>query len=113
MISKGLSKYTRRVETRTALLHRTLKWFYRCQIQKTRQPLQDLSFATARNRPHDDVPISALEAMLKCKSVRWSGEVAAASNEELPVEQESRKIEKRWTNKSVLIAREVKFAVKE
>lgn len=48
----------------------------------------DLWFETARTHKNDDIPILAWEVALNVESQSCSGEVAAAANEDKPVEQE-------------------------
>lgn len=73
---------------------------------------QDLLFKTARNDAYEDVLISAWKA-LDDEIKHFSAEAAAAANGEAPVENESRQIQNRCTNKEGMIVQEVKSAGKE
>lgn len=74
---------------------------------------QNLWLETAGFNAHDNVLISAWEAALKEKSKLWSGEAAAAANEDEPAEQESRHIDIGCQNGEFMIARGITCAVKE
>lgn len=53
-----------------------------------------------------------MELALSDERDPWSGGLAAASNENAPVEQDSHQIETHLTNKENVMEREVKCAVK-
>lgn len=73
----------------------------------------DPSFKTTRTDPSDNVLISAWRAALNDESEPWSGEMAAAANEEVPGEVKHRPIKIHRNKNDGKIEREVKSAVKE
>lgn len=70
-------------------------------------------FETARNDAHEDVLISPWLSGIEPRDGTVVGRVAAAANEEGPVEQIFLQIENCRINEEDVIAQEVKFAVKE
>lgn len=71
------------------------------------------SFKMVGNDRHDNVLVTAQEAILNDKSKTRSSAIVAAANDEGSVEHDSGQIEDHRTNKEELIAREDKSAVQE
>lgn len=82
-------------------------------LESALHAFQSPSFNMERNDTYEDLLISTWEAALGHNSEPLSGKAAVAGNEKAPGGQDSCQIESASANKEDVIAREVKFTVKD